>query len=160
MPASQTGERVRQARDLVLGLDRARVLHHFFAFENLDALGADEIEPERIEPVECDAAILRAAVVAHDRRHGRRECLGLFQLPGARRHVVPADERPALADRLDAIRQVLAAAELEQDRLALRRNEAIPRGNVRRPHRHVARAGRVADVGRIAEESRRRNRAS
>ena len=37
--------------------DRARMLHHLLAFEHVDALGAHEIETERIQAVERDAAI-------------------------------------------------------------------------------------------------------
>ena len=128
------------------------MLHHLLAFEHFDALGAHEIEAQRIEAVERDAAIAAAMIVDHG-GDGPGERLRLLLLPHARRHVVPADERTAFADGLDAFRQVLAAAELEQDRLALRRDEAVARRDVRRPHRHVAGARRVADVERIAEEA-------
>ena len=146
------GERVRHSRDFVRRFDRTRMLHHLLAFEHVDALGAHEIEAERIQAVERDAAIAAAMVVDH-RGDGPGERLRLLFLPHARRHVIPADEGTAFADGLDAFRQMLAAAEFEEDRLALRRDEAVSRRDMRRPHRHVAGARRVTHIERIAEES-------
>ena len=145
-------ERVRHSRDLVRRLDRARVLHDLLALEDFDALGAHEVEAQRIQAVEGDAAIAAAMIADHGGdRLGER--LRLLDLPHAGRHVVPADERAALADGLDAFGEMLAAAEFEQDRLAFRRHEAVAGGHVRRPHGHVASPGRVAHVEGIAEES-------
>ena len=66
--------------------------------------------------------------------------------------VVPERAAPRFADRFDAVGEMLAVAIVEDRGFALRRHEAIARGIVHRPDRHVAGAGRVADVDRVVEQ--------
>ncbi len=69
--------------------------------------------------------------------------------------VVPRGAQADLVDGLQVLGQMARGAVLEQHHRPLQRHEQVAFRIVHRPHRHVAAAGRIADVDGPADQRRR-----
>ena len=150
-PASHTVSAAPMHAELVRGLDLARVFQRFLAVEEVEPQCLERGAAFRIDVVDRQAAI-GAALRTHQVVDLLCPLRNHLLLAVGDAEVVPERAAPRLADRFDAVGEMLAVAIVEDRGFALRRHEAIARGVVHRPDRHVARAGRVADVDRVVEQ--------
>ena len=143
-----------QQRDLVLGLDHARLLHQLLAVDDLDAGGLEREQHRGLDRVDADRLAEQAALLELD-ADLLRDVLGP---PGLGRHRAAqgrdAGARAAVGEpRVVELVVARGRAEVPHDRLVVLGEQAEPVQLVLRPRADVRR-GDVADVDHVEAQQR------
>jgi hypothetical protein len=153
MPGRSASRIAPTARSVALiGLDRSRELDRLLRVDEREALGRERRGRARVDALDPDAHATAAELP--DQPRGLRGPAPLaLRDPGAGGDEAGGERRPHLVDRLQAVREVHAARELEQQHRPVDGDQQVSRRVAEVVDLHVARAGRVADVDRVEQQA-------